>query len=995
MEGKKSDAKKIRKVLVIGSGPIKIAEAAEFDYSANQALKALREEGIETIIMSPNIATVQTDSAMADKVYMLPLTSEFAERIISKEKPDGIMVGFGGQSALNIGIDLYRKGILKRHGVNVLGTHIEGIETALSRREFKKVMQDNMLPIPPGGAARNREEAERIAESVGYPIMLRVSFNLGGRGSFIAHNRDEIKKNFDRAIAQSRTGEVLIEKYLQNWKEVEYEIVRDGDGNGIAVACLENIDPMGVHTGDSVVVAPAQTLNNEEYQAMRRAAIKVAECIGLVGECNVQFALDPNSSNFYIIETNPRMSRSSALASKATGYPLAYIAAKIALGKKLHELKNSISNATSAFFEPSLDYIVVKMPRWDFKKFDIRTGLGTEMRSTGEVMAIGRNIEEALLKGFDMLGLGHMVKEAIKSPVSKGNAIKALMERRPYWFIDVIRAHASGIDNKKISAITGIDPFFVDKIVGISTYRNSNARFVKQIDTLAGEYKANMNYLYTTGIGSSDDISFGSRRKKLLVLGAGAFRIGVSVEFDYASVLLAKAARKKFEVSILNFNPETVSTDWDIADKLYFDTINEKTIVELNRKEKFDYVATFAAGQLGNDIAAKLDSNGMKLLGSGAKSIEKAENRKEFAKLLEKLGIQQPDWISAESIGEVKAFAREHGFPILVRPSHVLSGTSMRVATNEAELMEFIHNVPYLSRKYPVVLSKFFEDSIEAEIDGVADGRAAIGTVITHIEEAGVHSGDSTMVLPTSAGYAKPMKEIALQLVGELGIKGPFNLQFVVKDGKPNIIELNLRASRSMPFSSKASGLNLVEKALEGSLGRFGFDKFIEPKYKGITVKSPQFSWLQMPGAYPSLGPEMKSTGESGAFGASIEEALLKSWLGAQPNRMPDKQVLIYGASRLLEEAVPLYGSVVKVLTLKGQYSVNASEISVEDALDMIRQGKLDMIVTHGDIRSFDFRVRRLAVDMNVPLVLNARLGVALGKSISLYKSIANIAKHV
>jgi carbamoyl-phosphate synthase large subunit len=988
---------RVRKVLIVGSGPIKIAEAAEFDYSANQALKALREEGIETVILSSNIATIQTDISSADKVYVLPVTYKFAESVIRKEKPEGIMIGFGGQSALNVGVDLAKKGLLEKYNVKLLGTPIDGIETALSRKRFKETMVAHNLPIPPGGAVRSYEEAKRVASEIGYPVMIRVSFNLGGRGSYIAKSEKALEKNFKRAIAQSRTGEVLIEKYLKGWKEVEYEVVRDIDGNSIAVACLENIDPMGVHTGDSIVVAPAQTLDNNEYQAMRSAAIKVAEAIGLVGECNVQFALDPKSSKFYIIETNPRLSRSSALASKATGYPLAYISAKLALGKRLYELKNNISNATSAFFEPSLDYIVIKMPRWDLKKFEIDRNLSTEMMSTGEVMAIGRNIEEAFAKGINMLGLRHVVDKAAKDMIGKGKALNDLKKKRLYWFIDVIRAYANGASISEINRATDIDPFFSEKIVHLTKNEKNGAKlFVKQIDTLAGEYPANLNYLYTTRVANEDDISFKNKKKKMLVLGAGGFRIGVSVEFDYTAVLLAKAARKGFEVSILNFNPETVSTDWDIADKLYFDDIEEELIEELNKKEKFDYIATFAAGQKSNDIASKLESRNIKLLGSNAKSIELAENRKEFSKLLSKLDIPQPEWISAESIEDIRRFIDANGFPVLVRPSHVLSGTSMRIANNYRELISFIKDIPHFSKSYPVVISKFLTDSVEAEIDAVADDENAIGVVIKHVEEAGVHSGDSTMVIPVNEPYAKQMKEIALKLVREMHIKGPFNLQFVVNNGKAYVIELNLRASRSLPFSSKALGMNLVAKALQGSLGKFGIKGFYEPHAKRFAVKSPQFSWLQMRGAYPELGPEMKSTGESGGFGKNFEEALLKSWLGAQPNRMPNDTILIYGPKSVaLENAAREFSKSFDVITVKGDYAVNANELEFDKCLDLLNQNSIDLLVTDKSIKSYDFPLRRTAADLNIPLVLNANLGYALAKAMQKYKSDDELAESI
>ena len=968
----------IKKVLVLGSGPIKIAEAAEFDYSANQALKALREEGIESIILSSNVATIQTDRSIADNVYLLPLDYRFAERVIEKEMPNGIMIGFGGQTALNVGIDLYDKGILEKFNVEVLGTSIEGIRNALSRFKFKELMKKYNIPIPPSAVAKDEKEAIEKAKEVGLPVIIRVSFNLGGRGSFIARTYDDIEKNVKRAFAQSKTKEILIEKYLEHWKELEYEIVRDKDGNAASIACLENLDPMGTHTGDSVVVTPAQTLDNQEYQEMRQAAIKVAEAINLVGECNVQFALDPNSKQFYVIETNPRMSRSSALASKATGYPIAYISAQIALGKRLYEIINDVSKKTYAFFEPSLDYIVMKFPIWNFEKFGVKGYLSSEMKSIGEVMSIGRSIKEAFEKGQKM----------IRAYIPKENSIKALKENRPYWYHYAINAYKKRHSLREISNIIGVDEFFLSEIV---KKEKKNNFAIKQIDTLAGEWPASVNYLYTTKYGLEDDISF-EKKRKLLILGAGGFRIGTSVEFDYSTVLLAKAAKKYFdEVSIINHNPETVSTDWNEVDKLYLEVIDLETIEKLNKKESFDYIATFTSGQIGNDLAIKLENKGMKLLGTRGINIERAENRETFSKALESLNIKQPPFVTARNKEEIDKFINEYGFPLIIRPSHILSGLGMFIINNREELKRYLKKAAFFSRGYPVVISKYIENADEAEIDGIGDGNNSIGVTIKHIEEAGVHSGDSTMYTPIEKEISDKMKEIALKIVNEFEIKGPYNLQFIIKDKEPYVIELNLRTSRSFPFSSKSINTNLMEYAMKGIFSKFEFDGFFEPEHKLYLVKSPQFSWLQIKNAYPYLSPEMKSTGESGAFGKEMHEALLKSWLGVQPNRLPKNKILIYGKNNLLKEVYEILKNKFYILSLDELY-INGDSLSKKEVLSEINNGNVDLIITDGYLKNIDYRIRRRAIDLNIPIVLNARLGLELSKAINKYgDSIFNI----
>jgi carbamoyl-phosphate synthase large subunit len=1010
-------AKKIKKkVIVLGSGPVKIGEAAEFDYSTSQALRALKEDGFESIIINSNVATVQTSYDMADKVYLLPVTFEFVEKVIQKERPWGIMIGFGGQTALSVGIELHKEGILKKYSVKLLGTSIKGVETALSRESFRKTMKEHGIRIPPSASARSKETAIKAAKSIGYPVMLRVSFNLGGRGSAVLWNENELRKKLNTAFAQSSIGEILLERYLHGWKEIEYEVVRDAMGNCVVTACIENLDPMGVHTGDSVVVTPAQTLDNYEFQQMRTTAIRVAEAISLVGECNVQFALSPKGYEFYVIETNPRMSRSSALASKATGYPLAYVSAKLATGHRLYDIKNSVSKSTTAFFEPSLDYITIKMPRWDLNKFDlVAQTLGTEMKSIGEVMAIGRNFEEAMQKAVRMLDIMEpgVVGGAIYNSEMKGEELReALKERKPYWFLYAAKAFKEGITVEEVNELTQIDKFFLNKIkslveryeargkIGEEKYRElkelgfSDKQLnvsmpkelsIKQIDTLAGEWPAQTNYLYTTHLGMEDDIDTKAKKRKLLVLGAGVFRIGVSVEFDFGAVALAHSAKKYFdEVSMLNYNPETVSTDWNIVDKLYFDELTEETIMGIHKKEKFDSIATFASGQIGNNLSLPLEKRGMNLLGTKGKSIDMAENRDSFSKLLERLNIKQANWTSAKSLSDIKTFIERFGFPVIIRPSYVISGSSMKIANNMKDLMAYVAAATKISPEYPIIISSFIRESIEAELDCGADGENVIGVSLCHIEEAGVHSGDATMATPYVDNVAtEKMKAIALSLVNELTIKGPFNLQFIIQKGEPLVIELNLRASRSMPFSSKSVGANIMDYSMMGIMKKYPWNGFYEPEHNAFAVKSPQFSWGSLKGAYPVLGPEMRSTGESAAFGKTKESALVKSWLGVQPNRIPKNNVLIYGDvdRSILKETADLLSNNINVTTIDIAPMHNHKTMDIDKALDLINRNAIDMVITSNGMQDLDYSVRRSAVDMNIPLVLNARLGRALANS--------------
>ena len=1027
--------KKPKKILVLGSGPIKIAEAAEFDYSGSQALKVLREEGIKSVLINPNVATFQTSHASADRVYMLPVNAEMAEKVIASEKPDGILMGFGGQTALNCGIELYESGVLKKYGIDVLGTQIKGIKSALSREEFRRLMIRIKIPVPPSTSAKTEKEALAAAQKIGYPVMMRVSFNLGGRGSAVAKNRNELEMELKRAFANSAISEVLVEKYLKGWKEIEYEVMRDGYGNAAVTACIENLDPMGIHTGESVAVSPSQTLDNHEFQAMRTMAIRVDESINLVGECNVQFALDPKSYDFYVIETNPRMSRSSALASKATGYPLAYVSAKLALGYTLYDVKNLISKATTSFFEPSMDYVIVKMPRWDLKKFDgVSNVLGTEMKSIGEVMAIGRNFTEAFQKAVRMLDIGAsgIRNEIYESAMPRKEIINALKGHKPYWFLYAMKALKEGISAEDIARHSGVDAFYIFKLKELVETASMQSRhrkklspqkargmkrlgftdselncgtslpLIKQIDTLAGEFPASANYLYTTYDAVSSDIKpKSSTPNGLLVMGAGVFRIGVSVEFDWSAMAIASAAKKYFDrVAMINCNPETVSTDWDNFGELYFEELNEETVSKLYKIGKFSSVATFAGGQIGNSLSKSIESKGIKLLGTRGKHVDMAEDREKFSMLAERLGAKQPEWIAAKTMSEISRFVEEVGFPVMVRPSYVLGGTSMAIANDFEELKDYIEKGTLLSSSHPAVISKFIKGT-EAEMDCASDGSNVIGITMQHIEETGVHSGDATILTPFNDASMphSTMSEYAMRFANELSIKGPFNIQFAVAGGIPYVIELNLRASRSMPFSSKSVGINLIEHAVDGIFSKYKKSGFFEPKHRSYMVKSPQFAWSQLRGSYPFLGPDMRSTGESAAYGHTLEDALLKSWLGVQPNRVPSGGVLIYGKSNIdsLKRSARLLEKIgINTYTLETHpVGGTTQQLTLAGAMDSMNAKKITAIFTDGKIKSADYKLRRYAADMNLPLVLNGRLGLALSKAFKSKLSYGEMSEYI
>ncbi|MEM1627785.1 MAG: carbamoyl-phosphate synthase (glutamine-hydrolyzing) large subunit [Desulfurococcaceae archaeon] len=1043
-----------RKVLVIGSGAIKIAEAAEFDYSGNQALKALKEEGIETILVNPNIATIQTSYKFADKVYLTPLKPVFIAKIIEKERPDGVMLGFGGQTALSLGVRLHDDGVFDKYGIKVLGTPINGIKKALSRELFRKTAKEYNLPIPPSMAVHSVEEALSVAEIIGYPVMVRVSFNLGGAGSFVAWSKEELARKAPAAFAQSEIGEVLVEKYLYHWKEIEFEVVRDMYDNTIAVACMENLDPMGVHTGESVVIAPCQTLTDYEYQLSRNLSIATERAIMLIGEGNVQLALNSfNSDEIYVIETNPRMSRSSALASKATGYPLAYIAAKLALGYRLYEVVNKVTGVTSACFEPSLDYVVVKIPRWDLDKFEkVERSIGTEMKSVGEVMAIGRTFQEALQKAIRMLDIGEpgVVGGGIYNDdsIPIESVLDKLKRREPYWPIWVAKAFKHGVGVEAVYNLTGIDKHFLLQIkeivdfyeelrkrgindpeipllisraksMGFSDEQLARALevtpddiralrikhgirpVIKQIDTLAAEWPAHTNYLYLTYNGWENDISTTSIRPKIMVLGAGGFRIGVSVEFDWSIVTFADEARALgFEVIVVNYNPETVSTDWDMNDKLYFDEVSIERVLDIYEAEKPLGVVAFLGGQISNNIAWELEKKGIPLLGTPGRSIHVAENRALFSDLLDKLNIKQPDWIAATDIKEVLRFVEEKGFPVLVRPSYVLSGSSMTVARDTRELLEHLSKATKVSPKYPVVISKFIENSIEFEFDGVGLGETIVGAFIEHVEPAGIHSGDSTMILPPrylERGVVKKAANIVREISRELFIKGPFNLQVLYSNGEIYVIELNLRASRSMPFTSKVTGFNLMKASakvvlkgeIDGIINRNGLN-LLKPKWYG--VKSPQFSWSRLRGAYPFLGPEMRSVGEVAFISDNYEEALLMSWLSVHGNRLPKKSqgILVYNPvnrdNGLLDKVAEIFEHMgYRTYTIEGMVVRHCEVISKTQAINEVIRRNIGLVITTGYSPWRDYDVRRSAADLDIPLILNDKLAHEL----------ANAVKHV
>ena len=1048
---------KIKKVLLLGSGALKIGEAGEFDYSGSQALKALKEEGIETVLINPNIATVQTSEGVADRIYFLPVTPFFVEKVIRKERPQGILLAFGGQTALNCGVSLYKEGVLEKYGVEVLGTPVQAIIDTEDRELFVRKLDEIGVKTIKSHACENIEEARRAAADLGYPVIIRAAYALGGLGSGFCDNEEELNKLAEKAFSFS--PQVLVEKSLKGWKEIEYEVVRDRYDNCITVCNMENFDPLGIHTGESIVIAPSQTLTNAEYHKLRALSIRIVRHVGIVGECNVQYAFDPCSEDYRVIEVNARLSRSSALASKATGYPLAFVAAKLGLGYGLFELKNSVTKTTSAFFEPALDYVVCKIPRWDLGKFrGVDRELGSSMKSVGEVMAIGRTFEEAIQKGLRMIGQGMHgfvenkelqiadIDTALREPtdkrifiiskaMSQGYTIDQIHEltKIDKWFLRKLQnikdtsnaLHAcksiNVLDNELLrrAKVQGFTDFQIARAIGmeeemdieeaalIVRARRKAAGIVpvvKQIDTLAAEYPAQTNYLYMTYSGVANDINYEHDKRSIVVLGSGAYRIGSSVEFDWCGVQALHTIRKEgYRSVMINYNPETVSTDYDMCDRLYFDELTFERVLDILDLECPKGVIVSTGGQIPNNLAIRLDQQRVPILGTTAKSIDNAEDREKFSAMLGRIGVDQPEWSALTSMEDVDAFIAKVGFPVLVRPSYVLSGAAMNVCSNQEELERFLKLAANVSHKHPVVISKFLQHAKEVEMDAVArDGEIIAYAISEHIEFAGVHSGDATIQFPAQKLYVETVrriKKISGQIARELKISGPFNIQFLAKDNDIKVIECNLRASRSFPFVSKVLKINLIELATKVMLGvpvekphknLFDFD------YVGI--KASQFSFNRLQKADPVLGVDMASTGEVGCLGDDTGSALLAAMLSVG-QRIPEKNILLStggakqkaemldAARTLKEHGYTLYatGGTSRYLTENGienNLVYWPSEQREPQALTMLHEKKIDMVVnipkdlTAGEL-SNGYKIRRAAIDLNIPLITNSRLASA------------------
>ncbi|OFX32745.1 MAG: carbamoyl phosphate synthase large subunit [Bacteroidetes bacterium GWA2_32_17] len=1050
---------KINKVLVIGSGALKIGEAGEFDYSGAQALKALKEEGITTVLINPNIATVQTSEKIADKIYFLPVSPYFVEQVIIKDKPEGILLAFGGQTALNCGIELYKTGVLEKYNVKVLGTPVQSIIDTEDRELFIKKLDEINVNTIKSHAVNNIEDAKIAAKNLGYPIIIRAGFALGGQGSGFCNNEHELINLSSKALSYSK--QILVEKSLKGWKEIEYEVVRDCYDNCITVCNMENFDPLGIHTGESIVVAPSQTLTNSEYHKLREIAIRIVRHIGIVGECNVQYALSINSEEYRVIEVNARLSRSSALASKATGYPLAFVAAKLGLGYGLHELKNSITKTTTACFEPALDYIVCKIPRWDLGKFKgVSKEIGSSMKSVGEVMAIGKTFEEAIQKGLRMIGQGmhgfvgnkdidfenmEQIAKELANPTDMRIFVIAMALHKNFsvdeihqhtcidkWFLFklkniydlrnqlsrynnieevptdmLIDAKKMGYTDYQIAKIIYKDvEDETEKSLFIRNYRKKIGivPFVKQIDTLAAEYPAQTNYLYLTYNGSENDIIYENDNKNVIVLGSGAYRIGSSVEFDWCSVNAINAIKNNGLRSVMiNFNPETVSTDYDICDRLYFDELSFERVMDIVELENPKGVIVSVGGQIPNNLAMRLFQNNVKILGTSPISIDNAEDRHLFSSTLDKLGVDQPRWKELIGIDDIFKFVEEVGFPVLVRPSYVLSGAAMNVVSNRNELKHFLELASNVSKKYPVVVSEFIENAKEIEFDAVArNGELIVYAISEHIEFAGVHSGDATIVFPAQKLYVETIrriKRISKQIANALQISGPFNIQFLAKDNDIKVIECNLRASRSFPFVSKVLKTNFIEIATNIMLGV----NVVKPEKSSfdldyVGIKAPQFSFSRLAKADPVLGVEMASTGEVGCIGEDYYEAILKAMLSVG-YKVPEKNILLStGPSRSKTELL----NSCKMLTERGyelfatrgtQQFLNENGIASTmlhwpdeklepNVVTMLRNKKIDLVINipknlSKDELNNDYEIRRTAVDYNIPLLTNARLASA------------------
>ena len=1048
----------IKKVLILGSGALKIGEAGEFDYSGSQALKALREEGVSTVLINPNIATVQTSEGVADQIYFLPVQPYFVERVIEKERPDGILLSFGGQTALNCGVELDKTGVLKKYNVKVLGTPVKAIMDTEDRELFVERLDEIDVKTIKSEACEDIQQARVAAKNLGYPVIVRAAYALGGLGSGFADNEDELNTLCEKAFSFS--PQVLVEKSLKGWKEIEYEVVRDRYDNCITVCNMENFDPLGIHTGESIVIAPSQTLSNSEYHKLRALSIKIVRHIGIVGECNVQYAFDPESEDYRVIEVNARLSRSSALASKATGYPLAFVAAKLGMGYGLFELKNSVTKTTSAFFEPALDYVVCKIPRWDLSKFrGVDRELGSSMKSVGEVMAIGRNFEEAIQKGLRMIGQGmHGFVEnkelqiddldaALREPTDKRVFLISKAMHKGYtvdqiheltkidrWFLNKLK-HIIDIDEElktknintldkellRTAKVYGFTDFQIARAVGLEEeckkmheamriVRRLRKSFgilpvVKQIDTLAAEYPAQTNYLYVTYAGVASDITFSNDRNSVIVLGSGAYRIGSSVEFDWCGVQALNTIRRQGYRSIMiNYNPETVSTDYDMCDRLYFDELTFERVMDIIDAENPHGVIVSTGGQIPNNLAMYLDEENVPILGTSAKDIDNAEDRAKFSSMLTENGINQPEWSALTSMDDIDKFVDRVGFPVLVRPSYVLSGAAMNICSNRDELTRFLQLAANVSEDHPVVVSKFIEHAKEIEMDAVAqDGEILAYAISEHIEFAGVHSGDATIQFPPQKLYVETMrriKRISRQIAKKLHINGPFNIQFMARDNDILVIECNLRASRSFPFVSKVLKLNFIDLATKIMLGapvEKPSKNLFDLDYVGI--KASQFSFNRLQKADPVLGVDMSSTGEVGCLGDDTSTALLKSMLSVGL-RIPKKTILLStggakqkaemldAAKMLKQHGYELYATVgtSKYLAENGIENtcvyMPSDEGQHPQALDLLHEKKVDMVVnmpkdlTPRELTN-GYKVRRAAIDLNVPLITNSRLASA------------------
>lgn len=1046
----------INKILLLGSGALKIGEAGEFDYSGSQALKAVREEGIRTILINPNIATVQTGSEVADEVYFLPVTPYFVERVIEKERPDAILLSFGGQTALNCGVALYKSGVLEKYNVKVLGTPVDTIIATEDRELFVEKLNEISVKTISSRACESINEAAHAAETLGYPVIIRAAYALGGLGSGFCDNKEELVKLCEKAFSFS--PQVLVEKSLKGWKEIEYEVVRDRYDNCITVCNMENFDPLGIHTGESIVVAPSQTLSNDDYHMLRELSIRIIRHLGIVGECNVQYALDPESRDYRVIEVNARLSRSSALASKATGYPLAFVAAKLGLGYALHEVANNVTGTTCAFFEPALDYCVCKIPRWDLGKFHgVSRLLGSSMKSVGEVMAIGRTFEEAIQKGLRMIGQGMHgfcenkelvipdIDSALREPTDRrifviskalrqGYTVDAIHEltKIDKWFLyrlkgiidtseqlaayDSIKqvpddllllAKRQGFSDFQVTrAIKGMNVDMDEAMMETRKYRLSRGirPYVKQIDTLAAEFPAKTNYLYLTYHGSEDDIVFPEQNKSVIVLGSGAYRIGSSVEFDWCGVNALRTIRQAGYPSVMiNYNPETVSTDYDMSDRLYFDELTFERVLDIIEMENPFGVIVSTGGQIPNNLAVRLDEVGVPLLGTSAKSIDNAEDRHKFSATMDGIGVDQPAWRELTSLEDIEQFVEEVGYPVLVRPSYVLSGAAMNVCSNQGELVRFLKLAANVSQKHPVVVSQFIEHAKEIEMDAVADkGEIVAYAISEHIEFAGVHSGDATIQFPAQKLYVETVrriKRISRKIAQALCISGPFNIQFLARENDIKVIECNLRASRSFPFVSKVLNINFIDLATRIMLG-LPYEKPQKSAFDldYIGIKASQFSFNRLQQADPVLGVDMTSTGEVGCLGDDTDEAILKAMLSVGYT-IPKRSVLISSGGykqkadllepcrKLAERGFTIYATegTHKFLQDNGVPSVHVywpDEEGKPQALNMLHERKIDMVVninknlSQGELTN-GYRLRRTAIDLNIPLITNARLAAA------------------